>query len=255
MHMTQSTLLALLQGRLDEEDATDIMGHLAFCDDCALRLAALRRVRENFDESWQTLLNEFSTEHGDALAEDSGTQRVMAFAVRILLDTHRRVAAVGTQLVREFVPADLGLRLELNLGYGGIGDAERPPEIEKLRTEAAKQCGEGAYDRASETLRRVSSIHPDAAEVGDAKGTAAGGIPVEVMVDASRGVVSVLAHVQAATGEDRPSSPERLRAVLLQPDGTVLRKEPFEEVEGADYWLAEFESVPDGRFVVGVDYT
>lgn len=253
MHLTQSTLLAFLQGRLPEEDATDAMGHLALCEDCGLRLAALKKVREDFDGTWQSFVSELRADRGDVVAEEQPARKALAFAVRVMLDAHRRIAAVGTQLIPDLVPRGLPLHLELNLGYGGVGDAERPPEVDRLQTEAAKDCGEGAFDQAAEKLQRVTNLQPDAAEVGNARGAAAGGLAIEVMVDASRGTISVIAHLDVPAGTPPHTPPARLQAVLLRPDGASLRRAAFEEVEGASYWLAEFESVPDGRFVVGVD--
>ena len=54
-HLTQEKALEYISGKLDEEQLFEIDEHLATCTRCVARVRALRMLRANFDEIWDSL--------------------------------------------------------------------------------------------------------------------------------------------------------------------------------------------------------
>lgn len=258
MHPEQDRLVRLLQGAVPEDEAIDDIGHVATCDKCAERLAALRVVLEDFDGAWGSLVEWLAdpalcATPSEAPEASSVEDRTFAFALRVYLDGKQRIAAAATGLLDSLCPAHTGGSLSLNMAYSGIGDADQAPEANRHRIDAAEMLAKGDVPAARKALRAAAGISPDAASIGDVLGQSSLGVPIEVIVDASRPAIQVIARVAGCSAALRNAVRKTGGAVLMHQDGTPLRREPFRCVEGADYLLAEFLDVEDGSWIVGVE--
>ncbi|MCK4413506.1 MAG: hypothetical protein KAY32_08185 [Candidatus Eisenbacteria sp.] len=261
MHLDQNRLVKLLRGGLSEEDATQDLGHLAICDRCSERLAALRQISSDFEGSWTDLLAWLAEPDAPAEAQETAGAATperhaspLAFALRIFLDSKNRIATAGTRLVETLSSPAIGDALRLSPSYSGVGDAEQAPEVNRRRTDAAEMIAGGDVAAARKALRAAAELSPDAAVMGGVEGLTLGGVPIEVVVDAARPAISVIARVAVALPRVKDAIRKTGAAVLMTEDGAAVRREPFRPVEGADYLLAEFEDVGDGSWIIGVDF-
>ncbi len=258
MHPDQNRLVRLLQGAVPKDEAIDDLGHVATCGKCADRLAALRVVLEDFDGAWDSLVDWLADPAVCAVASDapeaySVEGGTFAFALRVYLDGKQRIAAAATGLLDSLCPAHTGGSLSLNMAYSGIGDADQAPEANRHRIDAAEMLARGDVPAAREALRAAAGISPEAASIGDVQGQSSLGVPIEVIVDASRPAIQVIARVAGCSATLRNKVRRTGEAVLMHENGNPLRRESFRQVEGADYLLAEFLNVDDGSWIIGVD--
>jgi hypothetical protein len=98
-------------------------------------------------------------------------------------------------------------------------------------------CGEGEDEEALERLEEASRLDPRTSAAASLALVSDGRKVGEVVVDAGRGAVSVIAF-------DRP-----LGIAVLTPERELgERRIALAAVPGARYALAEFENVPSGPF-------
>lgn len=262
MHPQQSRLLALLAGSLSEEDASDLFGHLAFCEACAGRLRALEMIRADYDGAWERFVEALAT-GAEAVAvpetvaaTEPRRTRSLALAVRLLLDTSRRLAALGTQTVSDLVSGAAGYgEPQLCPQFEGVGDPDLVEEIHRCRADASADLDAGDASAARRRLEEAERLREGVSAVAELDATGEGRPPLRLIADSRRGTITALAFVEG----DRPgaASAEGLswmgRVVLLRMDGSSPAVADFKSVEGASYLLAEIDWKEGGEFVVGVE--
>ncbi|HMB69824.1 MAG TPA: zf-HC2 domain-containing protein, partial [bacterium] len=100
-HLSQDRLLAFAAGRADAGEAERLFEHLDACEACAGRYQALKRIREDFDGSWDAFLAEWT----DRLSVAELPAAVAApfagveVAFRGVLDEGRRLATAAVEKV------------------------------------------------------------------------------------------------------------------------------------------------------------
>jgi hypothetical protein len=236
-HPSQEQLLDYVAGLAEPERAERLTAHLAECTPCHERAQALVSLRADFEGGWSRFLAEARSRAARPVAE---APREIVF--QGLLDGARRLATAAltslgpTPLRAAFVPV-----------YQGVGDAERRPEAGRWAQEASQLLAEGKPDEALGRLARVAGSDPHVAASARLDLLAADTVAARVVVDASRRAVSVIVYPEAAM--------TRVAAVLDRPagPGEPPRRRALEPVEGAVYWLAEFEDVPDGPFTLRLE--
>lgn len=239
-HLSQKQLIAFAAGRSGAREAERAYGHLDACDACAQRLEAVRRIRSDFDGSWDEFLTELATRV--EAWETSAATEVFAgveLAIRGVLDEGRRLATAALDRVTGAV-GDLGsLDAAFQPAYSGVGDPATAGEAADLTQQASALCGEGKDDEAVRRLERAAGLDPRAGASAGLSVLAGGRKVGEVVVDARRRSVSVLLDLDHAG----------VQAVLSHGSGRIPdMSSELQPVEGASYALAEFENVPAGPF-------
>jgi len=243
-HVSQDRLLAFAAGRADAGEAERLFEHLDACEACADRYAALKRIREDFDGSWDAFLAEL----GDRLAARELPLEVEApfagveLALRGVLDEGRRLATAAVERVTGTL-AGLGeLAGGFRPAYSGVADpnAER---ASRLARQASELCAAGREQEALGALMEASALDPRTAGRAEVA-LEAGDQPVgEIVVDARRRSVTVLVSLG-----DRV---EGASVALRHGSGKIPEmRADLRPVPGARYHLAEFENVPTGPFTV-----
>lgn len=113
-HLTDDALLDLLRG--GQGDPAESYGHLAFCDDCALRLAAIREIRADFDGTW--------TEFIGILQRPTEEQHRFTLALSILVDRGRKAAEIASEALESFSSAFDQYRIARVSLPAGAGEIE-----------------------------------------------------------------------------------------------------------------------------------
>lgn len=233
-HFVQPVLIRFLGGSLPSSEASELFGHLAYCDECHVRLEALRELRANPETVWDELLEALrarrasagSSERAKDRAEQSarGAHSAFGIAVRLVVDRARGVATIAAQSL-DALSSVPGLYRALPVsGHVGVGDP-RPL----------------AEDSGGQPRVEVQVIGPG---IGSAT----------IVADARRNAVSVLLIPPVRMSPEELLASRHPRAVLRNRDDSVVRETPLERVEGAAYLLAEFEQLEDVEWVLGLDF-
>jgi hypothetical protein len=166
--------------------------------------------------------------------------------IRGVLDGSRRLATAALDRISEAFQGLGGLDVALQPAYAGVGDPEKVGPAGKLSEEASALCSEGKDEEAMAILGEASQLDPQASSSAHLALLSQGRKLGEVVVDAGRRTVSVIAFLQP----DRP-----LGVAVLVPGSAPgdERRARLEAVEGARYSLAEFENVPDGSFSLRIE--
>jgi hypothetical protein len=237
-HPSQGQLLDYIAGLSGAEPAERLVAHLAECTPCHERAKALQLLRADFEGSWSRFLAEIAQR--SARPEREAVREIV---FQGLLDGARRLAtaALGP------LPAPVTLRAAFVPVYRGVGDAERRPEAGRWAAEASALLARGRPEEALGRLAQVAASDPHVAASARLDLLAADALTARVVVDAARRAVSVIVYPEAAV--------RNAAAVLDRPStgGEPPRRRPLEAVEGAPYWLAEFEEVPDGPFTLRLE--
>jgi hypothetical protein len=242
-HPSQEQLLHFITGRASDEEAEALFGHADACPACSERVEALRAIAGDFEGSWAEFLQEFDLRAGRLEApatESAGWEMV----VRGVLDGGRRLATLAAKGLSGMLgPVQVEPRLVP--AYSGVGSPERTGAA-RLSQRASEHC---ARDRGEEALRilgELSQKDKSAAASGTLELRLEDDVVGRVVVDANRKSVSVLVNRDRLTG--------LTGWAVLRLEGTgEEHKVSLEAVEGAEYELAEFEDLQDGRFSIRIE--
>jgi hypothetical protein len=248
-HVDQDRLLAFAAGRADAGEAERLFEHLDACEACAGRYAAIRRIREDFEGSWDEFLAEWT--HRIAAGELPATAARAAaaetfagieLALRGVLDEGRRLATAAVERVSGTLAGLGALGGELRPAYSGVADPAAGRAAD-LAARASELWAQGREQEAMGALQEAAGL--DARAAGRAEvALRAGGRPAgEIVVDARRRSVTVLVDLG-----DRGAG----AYVLLEHGSGKIpeMRSDLRPVPGARYLLAEFENVPTGPFTV-----
>lgn len=281
-HPSQDNLLEFASGQASEAGAEAIYAHLDECPACSERLAAIRRLRADFDGSWEGFLAEFHlraaasasevpaaareisvlpdevSAGADELATLPGAEAVLTF--RGLLDGARRLATAARDRLVEGLEEGQAWGAVFQPAFSGTGDAEQDPRARELTREAAELVSRGEDLRARQSLEAAARLQGDAAAFATQELSFRGKPVGKLIVQAERRSVSVLVKPEAI-GARRARV--LLRSGVTDSTGKVPRSDAagraaersafLEPVQGADYLLAEFTGVPDGSFSVRLE--
>ena len=204
-HASQPLLLQLANGTLGGDDAGELFGHLAHCAPCRTRLEALRTLRDDAGGAWVS------------------RRRALCFALRLVVDRARQIAAIT---------ADRDGGSGVAGGLFTLAPAPLPRGIADS-TPAAKISG--ATPRVEMSVR------------GPGIGSAT------VVADARRNAISILLYPIAGQSAAELRETRHPRATLRAPEGDPVHRAPFELVEGAAYLLAEFEQLAQADWTLGLE--
>jgi anti-sigma factor RsiW len=243
-HVSQDRLLAFAAGRADAGEAERLFEHLDACAACGDRFEAIRRIREDFDGSWDAFLDEWR-HRMEALEGPSAAEAPFAgmeLALRGILDEGRRLATAAVERVSGTLAGLGALEGAFRPAYSGVADPTAG-RAQDLARRASELYGEGREDDALRSLEEAAGLDPRAA--GAARvALEAGNRPVgEIVVDARRRSVSVLVDLGEGAADGY--------ALLIHGSGKIPEiRCDLHPVPGARYHLAEFENVPTGPFTV-----
>ncbi len=242
-HLRQDELLEFAAGRLDEEAAERVYGHLGVCEACAERFQAVQRIRADFEGSWEEFLSEARARWEAVAPEAAAPSRpaVGEILLRGLLDgAHQLATAAGARLSE--LTRGGGFQTSFCPVYSGVGDPAEAGEASRLAERASRLCGEGRDREARSLLERAAGLDRQTGESVTLDLLFERDKIGEVVVDAGRRSISVLIQ---------PKGPGGARGiVVLTPENVAIpeQRAELEPVEGAYYSLAEFEDVPDCSF-------
>jgi len=246
-HPKQDDLLEFAAGRSQESAAERLYTHLGICDACTDRFDVIRRIRMDFEGSWDEFLQEFKARQilMAPLAEAAeAPRRAFDLVIRAVLDGTRRIATAAAEglsgalgsgkLEAAYVPA-----------YSGVGDPERAKDASRMAEEASRLLSQGNVEAAIEKLIEASKAAPDAGGAATLNLLSGGSLVGKLVVHAGRRAVSVLVN------------PDLIGSggvvAVLTGEGGLEKRIPLLRVEGASYLLAEFENLPDGSFSIGIE--
>jgi hypothetical protein len=243
-HVSQDRLLAFAAGRADAGEAERLFEHLDACEACADRYQALKRIREDFDGSWDAFLAEWSDRlvFAELPAEAAAPFAGVEVALRGVLDEGRRLATAAVERISGTLAGLGDLSGSFQPAYSGVADPDAD-RASRLARQASELCGAGRDGDALGALAEASALDPRSA--GRAQvALEAGNRPVgEIVVDARRRSVSVLVSIGGGV--------EGAWVALRHGSGKIPEmKADLRPVPGARYHLAEFENVPTGPFTV-----
>jgi hypothetical protein len=245
-HLRQDELLEFAAGRLDEEAAERVYGHLGVCEACAERFQAVQRIRADFEGSWDEFLSE-ARARWEAVAPEAAAAPSLPVVGEILLrgvldGAHRLATAAGARLSE--LTRGGGFQTSFCPVYSGVGDPTEAGEASRLAEQASRLYGEGRDREARSLLEKAAGLDRQAGESVTLDLLFERDKIGEVVVDAGRRSISVLIE---------PKGPGGARGlVILTPEDAALpeQRAELEPVEGAYYSLAEFEHVPDCSFSI-----
>jgi hypothetical protein len=248
-HVDQDRLLAFAAGRADAGEAESLFEHLDACEACADRWAAIRRIRADFDGSWDEFLAEWT--HRIAAREPvvaagrtaaGETFAGIELALRGVLDEGRRLATAAVERVSGTLAGLGALGGELRPAYAGVADPQAG-RASDLAARASELWAQGRDGEALESLEAAAGLDPRAAARAEVSLRAGGRPAGEIVVDARRRSVTVLVDL----GDRGAGS----YVLLEHGSGKIPEMRcDLRPVPGARYLLAEFENVPTGPFTV-----
>jgi len=219
-HLTIEEILAYIAGNISEEESFRVDHHLADCRECVGRVHAYGRMRENFDDLWE-----------------SWTVKDHA---REMLKAHIIASAASAKIAPE-------LRKRLSLWLKHIGE----------KTEAALDI---VMDSSRRTANILQESMEGLVRPGGARSFELVPSPVRTLGTGETGSISLEARLPAwirvtvdpaarKIAVQGPGSEETLPLAILVPQkrGEALVEE-FRRPEDADFILAEFEDLPDGEY-------
>jgi hypothetical protein len=246
-HPKQDDLLEFAAGRVEELSAERLYTHLGICDSCTDRMDVIRRIRMDFEGSWDEFLQEFKArQFFVAPLADPALARQGAFdlVIRGVLDGARRIATAAA----EGLAGALGtgkLEAAYAPSYSGVGDPERAKDASRMAEEASKLLSQGNVEAAIDKLIEASKTAPDAGGAATLNLLSGGTLVGKLVIHAGRRAVSVLVNPDLVGST-------QVTAVLMG-EGGLEKRVPLLRVEGASYLLAEFEELPDGTFSIGIE--
>ena len=212
-HVASETLAQFVAGTLPADASADVFGHLAFCEDCRLRVHALRTIAADPESAWNRLAG-----GGD----DAGAGNLWA-TLRIVVDAVRGLASITVAHAGDA------------LSGGGGGNVAPMPRAILVGDDAS--VGRVAADEPRVEMRLEDAAFGAATVVADAR----------------RDAIAVLLYPHAGREARQQLLDRRPRAVLIDDHGRRCHLAGFEPVEGADYLLAEFEHPDGTTWTLGLE--
>jgi hypothetical protein len=205
VHPSQDELLQFLSGRETTERASLVYAHADACAACAERLAALRRLRDDFDGAWSDFLDEARARSAAQAAP------VASLIARGVMDRAQRMVSLAAEGLRPVADAIAAIWAAPSPIPHGIGAP-----------------GEGAA-----TATRTLDVFVAGARAGT------------IVCDARRGTVSVVLDDAALGGQVATAilttggaAQVRLRARLEPVEAASYRLAEFEAVADGGFELA-----------------
>jgi anti-sigma factor RsiW len=239
-HPNQDRLLSYTAGTASEQDAERIISHLDQCEVCEERVVALRTMRDQFEETWESFLAE--ARHRASIPRPVRTTSVVEATVRGWLARTNQLATAAVERLTASGPA-AGLQAAFAPVYSGVANPEASAAAVLEAEAASEACGRGDNRAAEEHLRRAAAKDREVSRSAGIDLKIDNRTAGRVVVDAGRGSISVLVYPDVLGSESAT-------AVFL---GAKTRREILQPVEGATYLLAEFEDVPEGAFSVHLE--
>jgi hypothetical protein len=238
-HLTQKEALKYISKKLDEEKLIKIDEHLADCSRCVERVRALRMLRADFDDIWESWTAKshaeayFKLQMAGALskAAETAESKEIRNRIKIWLEKIQSQAETTLGLIVDFSHQTADIIYD-SLGDLRFPDAALQPEFAKVRHRGAIRTRGSikTSDDVSEKRSKISVISE-----GPPQAT--------IDIDVSEGKVNVQFDVQ---GEPIP-------LVLLVPiskEKKALIEVPKRK-EG--YLSADFDNVSDDEYLLLIE--
>lgn len=253
-HLHQEELLRYLGGGASDEEAESLQGHLAYCDSCAQRLDTLAQIRKDPIEAWNIVEEVLGRwiPGASPVIESARPGRILV-ALQVLLDAARDVVALGAARLATLAESFPGLEFEIEPHMAGVGS----PEIilaERHRQSASRLLASGDSVGALEELLRSERSSPGSAGVAEARLTHEGDEFGRIIADSRQRSVHVMVWPTAKWAARPVSDQQRPEVSILTEDGVVLETRRLVPVEGARYWIAEFENLDQPHFHVAIHW-
>lgn len=253
-HLHQEELLRYLGGSASEEEAEQLQGHLTYCDSCAQRLDTLMQIRKDPFAAWNVVEEVLGRwRPGVSPVVESARPGRILVALQVLLDVARDVVALGGAGVTTLTKSLPGLEFSIEPYMPGVGS----PELivaERHRQFASRLLTAGDPAGALDELLSAEASSPGSAGIAEALLTHDGEEFGRVIADSRQRSLHVMVWPTAKWAARPASDQQRPDVSILTEDGAVLETRRLVPVEGARYWIAEFEKLDHQRLHVAIHW-
>ncbi|MBD3182118.1 hypothetical protein GF312_07490 [Candidatus Poribacteria bacterium] len=255
-HLSEDIISRYISNEASFDEIVQVDKHTAECEECSMRIETLFYLRDNFNSIWNSWsiaehrkinrdLKILESLERISEANPNLTEQIrdcfkrftegIELSVHVLIDRIRNL----TTLARGTMPGEYGFRLKPLAAGIGDGNQDRiTNKIEKASDLVLQQNVEEAVselESLADIDARVSQSVTSEIRLEDNK-------IIEVVSDSRQGRISVKLWANDM------KKPPPLAILVSRENPTDVYVSTFENIEEADYLLAEFRNVDTGQF-------